>query len=77
MPIYEYECPDCGGRFEALQKMGEETAPCPQCGGRGEKVLASSFGVIASGRARSATGRIPVAAAQSRATTSLAPEERC
>ena len=52
MPIYEYECPGCGARFESLQKIGEETAPCPRCGGRSEKVLASSFGVIASGRAR-------------------------
>ena len=52
MPIYEYECRDCGGRYELLRKMGEETAPCPQCGGRGEKVIASSFGVIASGGSR-------------------------
>lgn len=33
MPIYEYECRDCGHRFEALQKIS--AAPltdCPSCG---------------------------------------------
>ncbi|MCB1649664.1 MAG: zinc ribbon domain-containing protein [Pseudomonadales bacterium] len=32
MPIYEYQCQDCGHRLEALQKISD--APlrqCPQC----------------------------------------------
>lgn|SRR5690554_5843632 len=32
MPIYEYQCKECGNRIEALQKMSD--APlltCPQC----------------------------------------------
>ena len=30
MPIYEFECRSCGGRFEELVNAGH-TAPCPQC----------------------------------------------
>ena len=34
MPIYEYQCLDCGNRFEVLQRMGEgaEGLTCPECG---------------------------------------------
>lgn len=34
MPIYEYQCRDCGHRFEVLQRMGEssEGVSCPECG---------------------------------------------
>ena len=36
MPIYEYECKDCGHRFEALQKISDRPlTECPACG-RGE-----------------------------------------
>ncbi len=33
MPIYEYECPECGARKEVLQKLGEDgsSLPCSQC----------------------------------------------
>lgn len=33
MPIYEYQCLDCGERFEVLQRMGEgaEGLTCPEC----------------------------------------------
>ena len=32
MPIYEYECDDCGHQFEALQKMSDDLLiDCPQC----------------------------------------------
>jgi len=32
MPIYEYECRDCGERFEHLLR-GDERPACPACGG--------------------------------------------
>ena len=33
MPIYEYECRDCGHVFDALQKMSEDPlTDCPDCG---------------------------------------------
>jgi putative FmdB family regulatory protein len=30
VPIYEFECKECGARFEELVRAGQ-TAPCPQC----------------------------------------------
>jgi len=32
MPIYEYQCSDCGHKLEALQKMNDDAlTDCPQC----------------------------------------------
>ncbi len=33
MPLYEYECPECGVRVEVLQKMGEDgtALKCQKC----------------------------------------------
>ena len=33
MPIYEYECKDCGHQLEALQKISDAPlSDCPECG---------------------------------------------
>ena len=33
MPIYEYECKNCGHVFDVLQKMSENPlTECPECG---------------------------------------------
>lgn len=34
MPLYEYDCDDCGLRFELLRKLSEHLQPavCPECG---------------------------------------------
>ncbi|HEY7151385.1 MAG TPA: zinc ribbon domain-containing protein [Solirubrobacterales bacterium] len=32
MPIYEFRCERCGGRFEELVEAGTETVPCRSCG---------------------------------------------
>ena len=32
MPLYEYECDACGGRFEVIQKFSETTEECRRCG---------------------------------------------
>lgn len=34
MPLYEYQCPACGHRFEVLQRLGErgDGLACPECG---------------------------------------------
>ena len=32
MPLYEYECDACGGRFEVIQKFSETTEQCRVCG---------------------------------------------
>jgi putative FmdB family regulatory protein len=33
MPIYEYECPTCGERFERLVKLSAPIPECPACHG--------------------------------------------
>lgn len=39
MPIYEFECEECGGRFEELV-ASERSVGCPQCGsGRTRRLL--------------------------------------
>lgn len=46
MPIYEYQCKDCGNRLEALQKIADAPlTQCPNCLGQGltKLVSASSF----------------------------------
>ena len=32
MPLYEYECDACGGRFEVIQKFSEIAEQCRRCG---------------------------------------------
>jgi len=43
MPIYEYECRDCGHVFDALQKMSDKPlTDCPDCGKPGLRKLLSA-----------------------------------
>jgi putative FmdB family regulatory protein len=40
VPIYEYQCDDCGASFEVMQKMSDEPlVECEKCGGPLRKVL--------------------------------------
>jgi putative FmdB family regulatory protein len=32
MPLYEYRCDACGGRFEVIQKFSETSKTCRLCG---------------------------------------------
>ena len=42
MPLYEYECNDCAGRFERIQKFSDPIVKtCPTCGGSVQKLLSS------------------------------------
>lgn len=45
MPIYEFECGNCGERFEELAAAGTESAACPGCGTDGARRRLSSFGL--------------------------------
>ena len=42
MPLYEYECKECGERTEILQKMSDPPyTHCPKCGGEVKKLHSS------------------------------------
>jgi putative FmdB family regulatory protein len=45
MPIYEYECPSCGHRMEAIQQLGAPAVSnCPACGRTDLRRLVSAAG---------------------------------
>ena len=42
MPLYEYECDDCGHRFERIRKFSDPPlTACPACAGRVRKLVSS------------------------------------
>ena len=45
MPIYEYQCTQCGAKFEVRQAMGEDGSKlnCSKCGAPNPRRLLSSF----------------------------------
>lgn len=47
MPIFEYICSQCGGKFEFLEKRdSSDKKTCPQCG---SKKLERQFSVFSAG----------------------------
>jgi putative FmdB family regulatory protein len=39
MPVYTYECKECGVRFDARQKFSDDPIDvCPECGGHTHRV---------------------------------------
>jgi putative FmdB family regulatory protein len=52
MPIYEYQCTQCGERFEVRQSIGEDGSKlnCPKCNTRNPRRLLSSFYSPGSGK---------------------------
>jgi putative FmdB family regulatory protein len=45
MPFYEYQCKDCGKRFEQLVSISEASRKqvCPHCGGKNTEKQLSVF----------------------------------
>lgn len=42
MPLYEYECDNCGHRFEVIQKFSDTLiTECPKCQGAVRKLFSS------------------------------------
>lgn len=49
MPIYEYECEQCGVRFEKMQRMADAAlTDCPECAGHVHRVM-QPVGIIFKG----------------------------
>jgi len=53
MPIYEYECKGCGGKFEARRKIADNDNELkfPRCGKKQPRRIFSTFGMASSGKA--------------------------
>ena len=50
MPIYEYQCGDCSGRFEELVLSSQAVAPpCPSCSSESVEKVYSTFAAQAKG----------------------------
>jgi putative FmdB family regulatory protein len=51
MPIYEYQCGDCGVKFDALRSMSQADAPiaCEGCSGNNTKRKVSAAFAHSSG----------------------------
>ena len=49
MPIYEYECPACGEKFEMFRAISQcgDAAECPKCGNKNAARIMS--GIAGSG----------------------------
>jgi len=50
VPTYEYECRQCGHRFEAFQSMKDEALKkCEKCGGELRRLIGTGAGIIFKG----------------------------
>ncbi|MBD3246057.1 MAG: zinc ribbon domain-containing protein [Candidatus Omnitrophica bacterium] len=50
MPTYEYECGECGNRFELFQSISEKpTQECPKCRGKVKRLISGGCGLIFKG----------------------------
>ena len=50
MPTYEYECHQCGRRFEAFQSiLDDPLKECPECKGPVSRLLTTGGGIIFKG----------------------------
>ena len=55
MPIYEYRCESCAGKFEVLTRFAERDTlqACPSCESTKTRVMVSSFAVAGGGESAS------------------------
>jgi putative FmdB family regulatory protein len=56
VPIYEYNCENCGDDFECLVFRTDEPVTCPKCGKGGPKKKMSSFGFSMGYKSTAAAG---------------------
>lgn len=50
MPTYDYQCDQCGHRFEAFQQMSDKPlTACPECGGKLRRLIGAGGAVVFKG----------------------------
>jgi putative FmdB family regulatory protein len=42
MPLFDYECIQCGNTLEIIQKIGESNPECPECRGETRRLISKS-----------------------------------
>jgi putative FmdB family regulatory protein len=56
VPTYEYECDECGQRFEQFQSIkADPIQQCPRCGGNVRRLIGSGAAIIFKGAGFHAT----------------------
>jgi putative FmdB family regulatory protein len=67
MPLYEYQCKECGSAFEKMVRLTQagERPSCPNCGSGQTQKQISNFGARLSGQ--------PVSASSSNCSSSGSP----
>lgn len=56
MPTYDYQCQQCGRRFERFQKMSDAPVKaCPECGGKVRRLIGPGAAIIVKGPGFQAT----------------------
>lgn len=56
MPTYEYQCGNCGYKFEKFQQMSDKALKeCPKCGKEIKRLIGRGMGVIFKGKGFYAT----------------------
>jgi putative FmdB family regulatory protein len=56
VPTYEYECSDCGHRFEEFQSITDPPlSKCPRCGGKLNRLLGRGAAILFRGSGFHAT----------------------
>jgi len=61
MPLFEFECKDCGKRVEFLEKSTKTQSKhkCPECGGKNLVKVISGFSVGGKNKSSSGGGSCP------------------
>ncbi len=78
MPTYEYECQECGYRFEKFQNMSDEPLEsCPECGGKLKRLIGKGAGVIFKGLGFYATDYKKSSSFSSEGKTCCGRDEPC
>jgi len=59
MPMFDYDCPDCGQRFDEIVRRFDDVPPCPGCQGTRSKRRMALPAILANGMRSEAPPRPP------------------
>jgi putative FmdB family regulatory protein len=78
MPVYEYECEDCGLRFERRQSMNDSrVSECPECKGSVRMLVSGGVGVVTGSSGHSRQGRQAGCSFEEDGVTCCGQSQRC